>query len=106
MLKNAIDYVGPEWHKKPVGFISYGGVGGARVIEQLRQVVIDLHMHPLKQAIHMPVDVVTALKGQPVPADPALFAPLKSEKANRVKALIDDLLWWGRALKTAREQGK
>ena len=23
-LKNALDYLYPEWHHKPVGFVSYG----------------------------------------------------------------------------------
>jgi len=42
VLKNALDYIYYEWNKKPVGFVSYGGVGGARVVEQLREVTIEL----------------------------------------------------------------
>lgn len=38
VLKNAIDYLHLEWHDKAVGFVSYGGVGGARAAEQLRLV--------------------------------------------------------------------
>ena len=30
VLKNAIDYLYKEWNNKAVGFVSYGGVGGAR----------------------------------------------------------------------------
>ena len=29
VLKNAIDYLYTEWNNKAVGFVSYGGVGGA-----------------------------------------------------------------------------
>ncbi len=36
VLKNAIDYLYAEWNNKAVGFVSYGGVGGARAVEQLR----------------------------------------------------------------------
>src|SRR5262245_60409678 len=35
-LKNALDYSYKEWNRKPVSFVGYGGVGGARAIEQLR----------------------------------------------------------------------
>ena len=35
VLKNALDYAYQEWNKKPVAFVGYGGVGGARSVEQL-----------------------------------------------------------------------
>ena len=35
-LKNAIDYLYAEWNNKAAGFVGYGGVGGARAVEQLR----------------------------------------------------------------------
>ncbi|MEV6648638.1 NAD(P)H-dependent oxidoreductase [Amycolatopsis sp. NPDC051371] len=37
-LKNAIDHIHAEWRDKAAGFVSYGGVGGARAVEQLRLV--------------------------------------------------------------------
>src|SRR4029077_18535785 len=40
VLKNALDYAHAEWTNKPVAFVGYGGVGGARAVEQLR-----LHAH-------------------------------------------------------------
>jgi len=33
VLKNAIDYLYAEWNNKAVGFVSYGGAGGARAAE-------------------------------------------------------------------------
>ncbi|MEO6084479.1 MAG: NAD(P)H-dependent oxidoreductase [Umezawaea sp.] len=36
VLKNAFDHLHAEWGDKAVGFVSYGGVGGARAVEQLR----------------------------------------------------------------------
>src|SRR6266436_10270692 len=35
-LKNAIDFLFAEWNNKAAGFVSYGGAGGARAVEQLR----------------------------------------------------------------------
>src|SRR2546429_9910251 len=35
-LKNAIDFLFAEWNHKAAGFVSYGGAGGARAVEQLR----------------------------------------------------------------------
>ncbi|GGU16286.1 NADPH-dependent FMN reductase [Lentzea flava] len=35
-LKNALDFLRAEWRNKAMGFVSYGGVGGARAVEQLR----------------------------------------------------------------------
>jgi len=43
VLKNTLDWVGPEWKDKPVAFISYGGAsGGTRAVEQLRTITIEL----------------------------------------------------------------
>jgi NAD(P)H-dependent FMN reductase len=48
LMKNTIDWVGPEWHEKPVAFVSYGAdAGGARAVEQLRQVALQLNMLPV-----------------------------------------------------------
>ena len=53
VLKNAIDYISPEWVNKPVAFVSYSNAGRARAVEQLRQVVVELQMLPIKNAIHI-----------------------------------------------------
>ncbi len=55
VLKNALDYLWFEWNKKPVGFISYGGLsGGIRAIEQLRLVAIELEMIPIIESVSIP----------------------------------------------------
>jgi NAD(P)H-dependent FMN reductase len=43
-LKNAIDHLYREWHGKPVAIISYGGHGGGKCAEQLKQVAAALKM--------------------------------------------------------------
>jgi len=55
VLKNALDTVYAEWRGKPVGFVGYGSVGaGVRAVEQLRQVVIELSMLPLREQVGIP----------------------------------------------------
>ena len=54
VLKNALDHLFAEWRGKPVAFVGYGGTGGGiRAVEQLRQVVVELDMHPLRDAVHI-----------------------------------------------------
>lgn len=53
VLKNALDWVGREWSDKPVGLISYGSAaGGARAVEQLRSITIELGLINVANAIH------------------------------------------------------
>jgi NAD(P)H-dependent FMN reductase len=55
VLKNCLDWVGPEWVDKPAAFISYGSnAGGARAVEQLRSVTIELGLIQVANAIHLP----------------------------------------------------
>ena len=54
VLKNALDWVYPEWNNKPIAFVSYGSVGGARAVEQLRLNAIELQMAPIRAAVHIP----------------------------------------------------
>lgn len=53
--KNAIDYLHHEWHHKPVGFVSYGGVAaGTRAVQMLKQVVTTLRMVPVFDSVNIP----------------------------------------------------
>lgn len=55
VLKNALDYLHHEWHHKPAGFVSYGGIsGGTRAVNGLRQVVSTLKMVPVLEAVNIP----------------------------------------------------
>jgi NAD(P)H-dependent FMN reductase len=95
VLKNAIDYVSREWNNKPVAFVGYGSVGGARAIEQLRAVVIELQMTPIRAAVHM-VNFWNLLDEKGV-------VNTESFEAS-ADAMIDQLIWWTDALKTARDK--
>ncbi len=47
VLKNAIDHLYKEWTGKPVVIVSYGGHGGGKCAEQLRQVAEGMKMRPV-----------------------------------------------------------
>jgi NAD(P)H-dependent FMN reductase len=96
-LKNALDHVFPEWHRKPVAFVGYGNVGGGRAIEQLREVVVELEMAPLRHAVHILPDVMV-----PVMRAERYDASLFESLLPKLEALGDDLAWWARALAAAR----
>jgi NAD(P)H-dependent FMN reductase len=100
VLKNAMDWTFVEWRHKPITFVSWGNVGGARAIEQLRQVAVEFEMAPLRHAVHILPDVMIAVRQAGDAADVSLFADL----GPRVDQMADDLLWWMRALTTARER--
>jgi NAD(P)H-dependent FMN reductase len=96
VLKNAIDWVYPEWHRKAACYVSWGSVGGARAVQQLREIAVELQLAPIKSSVNIPVPTLMAhFMGGDVDAGLAeLGAP--------AEAMIDDLLWWTAALKTAR----
>jgi NAD(P)H-dependent FMN reductase len=95
-LKNAIDWVYPEWNRKAVTFLGYGSVGGARAIEQLREVAVEMQLAPTRAAVHVPAAALFAhFQGQDI-------TPHLTELDTVAEQTIDDLLWWTKALKTAR----
>jgi NAD(P)H-dependent FMN reductase len=54
-IKNALDYLHYEWHFKPVGFASYGGVAaGTRALQALKPPLTALKMLPLFEAVNIP----------------------------------------------------
>jgi NAD(P)H-dependent FMN reductase len=92
VLKNALDYTYFSWSRKPVAFVSWGGAGGARGVEQLRLVAIELDMAPTRFAVHIPnpwlVKNVSDIDTEP--------------QRQSAAALLDHLTWWARALKAGR----
>jgi len=99
VLKNAIDWVYPEWHRKAASFVSYGSAMGARSVQQLRQTVIEIQLAPIRSSVHIPVATLLAhYQGGDVDAGLA-------ELDGIAGTMIDDLLWWTAALKAARAGG-
>src|SRR5437870_11930889 len=60
VLKNAIDWVYPEWNRKAIAFVSYGSAMGARSVQQLRETAIELQMAPVRSSVHIPVATLWA----------------------------------------------
>jgi NAD(P)H-dependent FMN reductase len=100
VLKNALDYLFKEWNGKAVGFVGYGNAGGAKSIEQLRQVAIELQMHPIRNSIHIPWEIYMAVMNEKVPANPELFSSLRKGN-DRVEHFLTQLVAMARTLKTA-----
>lgn len=96
-LKNLIDWHHAEWQAKPVAFVSYGGrSGGLRAVEQLRQVFAELHAVSVRDTVSF--HNAHALFGE----DGNHRDPAEADGA--VKALLDQLVWWGEALREARNR--
>ncbi len=94
VLKNAMDHTFVEW----LAFVGWGNVGGARAIEQLRQVTVEFEMSPLRHAVHILPDILRPAKQADDPFDTSVFSPLEP----RLAMLADDLEWWASALAAAR----
>jgi NAD(P)H-dependent FMN reductase len=86
-LKQAVDYGYDEWHAKPVGFVCYGcGSRGQHAAAALRVVFAELHTVTMRDEV-----AVDLMEGEP--------GPLHEPAAT---VLLDELVWWGEALRTAR----
>lgn len=97
VLKNALDVIYHEWSNKPVAFISYGSVGGGRVVEQLRLVSIELQMAPIRNAVH--IQAPWFLRDESGQLKAGALDPYVGARTG----MIEQLSWWGKALKAAKE---
>ena len=96
-LKNAIDLAGPQWHAKPVGFVSYGGLaGGLRAVEHLRQVFAELHAATVRDTVSFHL-AHRRFDGEGQPIEPAGCNAA-------AKSMLDQLAWWAHALRDARAE--
>jgi NAD(P)H-dependent FMN reductase len=54
-LLNALDYLFHEWHYKPAGMVSYGGIsGGLRSAQMTRQMLTALRIMPIPEGVAIP----------------------------------------------------
>jgi NAD(P)H-dependent FMN reductase len=97
VLKNALDYAYKEFVRKPVAFVGYGGVGAVRAVEQLRLVAAELQMVSIRNAVHIVANDFMGLWRQDKSFDD--FPHLAQSAAG----MLDELPWWAKALKFARE---
>jgi NAD(P)H-dependent FMN reductase len=92
-LKNAIDFLFKEWNNKVAGFVSYGGTGGVRAVEQLRLVMAELKVATVRTQVQLSLhtDFENFTKFKP--------APFQEKTAN---TMLDEVIAWGGALKALR----
>ena len=96
-LKQAIDLPRTEWRRKPVAFVSYGGIGGGlRAVEQLRQVFPELHA--------MTVRDVVSFHGRWGLFDGSGEPREDTGCDAAAKVMLDDLAWWAHTLRRARNE--
>jgi len=98
VLKNAFDSALIEWYRKPIAFVGYGGVGAARAIEALRGVVIELQMAPIRHEVNIAMEPYLGIVQNGRSLNDYGYLVQSRE------AMFDHLVWWGEALKTARQK--
>ena len=95
-LKNALDYVYAEFNRKPASFLGYGSVGGARAIEQLRLVLVELQVAPLRHSVHLGRE---EFMGMMMHGKTFADFPQLDPQAD---LMLNDLVWWAETLRTGR----
>src|SRR2546423_10458037 len=89
-LKNAIDFLFREWNDKATGFVSYGGAGGARAVEQLRLVLAEVQMATVRNQVLL--SMFTDFENY------SIFKP-DARHGKSVNEMFDQVIAWGGALK-------
>lgn len=92
-LKNAIDFVYAEWNNKAAGFVSYGTVGGARAVEQLRLVMAEMQVADVRAQVML--SLFTDFENFKI------FKPDSRHEAD-LDIMLDQLIAWSGALKSLR----
>ena len=99
VLKNALDQAYNEWVRKPFTAIAYGSAGGARALEHLRGIGIELQMVSTKSAVHIGgpdfMAVHPMFGAQPIEA-------IEDHLLPSAKAALDELVWWAKATMAAK----
>jgi NAD(P)H-dependent FMN reductase len=91
-LLNAIDYLYAEWHYKPVGLVSYGGVSaGLRAAQMVKQTLTALKMVPIPEAVAVP------FVGQAVDRASGRFSATEAHEKSAT-TVLDELARWTAAL--------
>lgn len=92
-LKNALDFVATEFNHKVAGIINYGADKGVRAAEHLRHILANYKVAVVRDQASFSIFTDVA-DGQ--------FAPTEVSAAP-FASMVDDLVSWGKALKSVRE---
>jgi NAD(P)H-dependent FMN reductase len=97
-LKNAIDWAYKPFNRKAVAYLAYGSVGGARAVEHLRTIMVELQAVSVRHGVHIGgSDFGPVMMGQKTWDD------VLPNFVSATKDLFDNLNWWVNATKAARE---
>jgi NAD(P)H-dependent FMN reductase len=99
-LKNALDQAYKEWVRKPFSALGYGSTGGARAIEHLRAIAVELQMVPSKFSAH--IGGGEMIKVHPAGGN-APISEIAQAITPSVDAMFNDVVWWANVLTPARE---
>ncbi|HEY7124425.1 MAG TPA: NAD(P)H-dependent oxidoreductase [Ktedonobacterales bacterium] len=98
VLKNAIDHLYHPWVHKPAAIISYGGfAAGYRAAEQLRQVLIEVKIVPIREQVG-----ISLIPGLGLNISNQSDAPGAVFLDRAFTGMMTELLWWATALIPAR----
>ncbi len=97
-LKNALDQSYKEWNRKPFAALAYGSMGGARALEHLRLIGIELQMVPLRNAVH--IGGGDFFKVSPLGSD-APISEIEGNLKGSLDATLEELTFWAKLLKDA-----
>ena len=91
VLKNALDYLRPEYRRKPFGIVTVSAVatGGILCLSSLRQIILHMGGVPIPASLMVP-NVQQAFDAEGNPTDPKLN--------QQAKAFLDELLWFTEAI--------
>ena len=93
VLKNALDYLYSEIHRKPATFLGYGGTGAARAVGQLQ---LSLNAATLKRSVHIGmIEMIGMMREGKSMAD----YPHLDDFAKR---MLDEIVWWANTLNAGR----
>jgi NAD(P)H-dependent FMN reductase len=98
-LKNALDQAYVEWVRKPFSALGYGSTGGARAIEHLRGIGVELQMVPSKFSAH--IGGSDMFKVHPYGANQPI-REIEEAISPSIDAMFSDLVWWATTLRATR----
>ena len=93
-LKNALDFLYYEWNNKAAGFVSFGGIGGARAVEHLRLVLAEFQVATVRAQVLLSLiyDFEKFTSFKPLP-----------HHESEVSTMLDQVVSWAAALKSVRD---